>query len=111
MEADLARYYHSSIHDFWDGRLSPWQLAARIRHLPVESACNAALGGDELTVGEYLLYDLVHIHTEKPHPQDPRMLRAEKAKNEQIQKAAERARTRRERLGMRGSVLRKPASE
>ncbi|MFE1170457.1 hypothetical protein [Nocardiopsis sp. NPDC058789] len=107
MEADLARYYHSSIYDYWDGQLSMWQLAARIRHLPVESACNAALGGDELTVGEYLLYDLVHIHTEKPHPQDPRVKRAEKVKNAQLKAAHERARDRRDRLGMRGSVLRK----
>lgn len=107
MEADLARYYHSSIHDFWDGRLTPWQIAARIRHLPVESACNAALGGDELTVAEYLLYDLINVHTEKPHPNDPRVKRAEQAKAAQIASAHARARDRRDRLGMRGSVLRK----
>lgn len=109
MEADLARYYHSSIYDYYGGQLDTWQLAARIRHLPVESACNAALGGDELTVAEYLLYDLVHIHTEKPHPGDPRAKRVEKAKQDQLKRAHERARDRRGRLGIRGSVLRKPS--
>lgn len=107
MEADLARYYHSSIYDYWGGQLTLWQLAARIRHLPVESACNAALGGDELTIGEYLLYDLIHVHTEKPHPGDPRVKRADKAKQEQLKAAHARARERRQRLGISGSVLRK----
>lgn len=107
MEADLARYYHTSIYDYYDGHLSLWQVAARVRYLPPESATRRALGGDGLTHTDYLLYDLVHAQTGQPHPGDPRVARAKAAEDARLREAKARSDERRRRLGITGSVLRK----
>ncbi|TMZ68674.1 hypothetical protein EMG21_28450 [Klebsiella pneumoniae] len=107
MEADLARYYQSTIYEFYEGRLSLWQLAVRVRYLPIESACNQVMGADGLTVAEYLLFDLFNLQTEKPHPGDPRARRAEAAQKQALAAAKARSDARRQKLNIRGSVFRK----
>lgn len=107
MEADLARYYGSTVLEYHGGRMSLWQLAARVRHLPVESACNAALGGDGTSNVEYLLYDLISATIGEPHPDDPRHLREKRRRAEELRAAKAQSDARRERLGIKGSVLRK----
>lgn len=109
MEADLARYYGASVFDYHGGRLSLWQLAARVRHLPVESACNRALGGDGTSAIEYLLFDLVAATIGEPHPDDPRHLREKKRRAAELEQAKAESDARRARLGITGSVLRKAA--
>jgi hypothetical protein len=79
VEADLDRYYHRDLGDRWrfgpDGRrlLTFRMIRARVRHLPPDSATGQALGLDTgWKVGDYLLSDVVHALTGKPHPARPK---------------------------------------
>lgn len=81
VEADLSRYHQASLADLAEGRLSLWQVWARVRYLPVESATAQAQGhGDGWDMTSYLVADVYQILTEKPHPADPRIERARRAR-------------------------------
>lgn len=81
-----------------------------MRHLPMESACNQALGGDGLSAGEYLLYDLVAATIGEPHPDDPRHKRQQAERAAELAAAKAASDERRTRLGITGSVLRRKAA-
>jgi hypothetical protein len=74
VEADLARYYHLDLRDRWRlddsgcRRLTLRMIAVRVRHLPLDAATAMVLGGDGFTTTDYLLMDLFHGWTGKPHP-------------------------------------------
>lgn len=84
-----------------------WQFGAWIKHAPIESPTNKAMGGDGLTVAEYLLFDWLNANLEKPHPGDPRVRRAKAVEQAELKAAHERAQARRKQLGITGSVLRR----
>lgn len=84
-----------------------WQFGAWIKHAPIESPTNKVMGGDGLTVAEYLLFDWLNANLEKPHPGDPRVRRAQVAEQAELRAAHERAQARRAQLGITGSVLRR----
>lgn len=78
LEADLSRYHHMDVRDYWrrgpDGRrlLTLRQIATRVRWgLPVDSAVARVLGGPTWTRTDYLLADVVHALTGKQHPARP----------------------------------------
>lgn len=82
-------------------------MAACIRHLPAESACNRALGADGISLTETLLFDLVSVMSGEPHPGDPRWIREQRIRAAELEEAKRRSEERRARLGMRGSVFRR----
>lgn len=92
MEADLART-GDSLADLWSGRRSLWQVWARIRHAPAESAIGAATGhADGWPLVAYLLADIYEVVVGKPHPADPRVDRRKTAKaSKAVQMRAELA--------------------
>lgn len=98
MEADLART-GDSLADLWSGRLSLWQVWARIQHSPAESAVGHATGAaDGWPLTAYLLADIYQVIVGKPHPADPRTPRMKKHKAaEALQKRDELAAYDRER--------------
>lgn len=98
MEADLART-GDSLADLWSGRLSLWQVWARIQHSPAESAVGHATGAaDGWPLTAYLLADIYQVIVGKPHPADPRTPRMKKHKAaEALQKRNELAAYDRER--------------
>lgn len=77
LEADLSRYHRLDLRDYWrtgpDGRrlLTLRQIAGRVRFLPPDSAVAVTLGGSGWTTADYLLADLTHVQTGKPHPARP----------------------------------------
>jgi hypothetical protein len=83
VEADLART-GDRLADLWSGRLSLWQVWARVvAHAPTESAIGHATGqADGWPLIAYLLTDIFEVIVGKPHPADPRAPRVKKHKAE-----------------------------
>lgn len=109
MEADLARYYSrdaDQLPAFYRGQLTLRRLQVLVKGLPQESQAAKAIGGHGWPVRDYLLADLFAIWAEQPHPFDPRVAGKPKVPNEQLVAGYARSNERRERLGIRGSVLR-----
>lgn len=81
MEADLART-GDRLADLWAGRLSLWQVWARVMaHTPLESAIGHATGqADGWPLEAYLLADIYQLIAGKHHPTDPRTPRIKKHK-------------------------------
>jgi len=89
VEADLSRYYGASLADLWQGRLTLWQVWARIQHLPEESATARAVGtGDGWPLIGYLIADIYALLAEQPHPADPRKERRKELKAKRAAQAA-----------------------
>lgn len=78
VEADLSRYHHIDYRDRWRfddqgrRRLTLRMIAARVRHLPPESATAVSLGGAAWSTTDYLLSDLFHATAGAPHPSRPK---------------------------------------
>ena len=77
MESDLSQYHHIDYRDRWrfgpDGRrlLTLRMIAVRVSYLPPDAACVTKSGGSGWHIGDYLLADLFHATTGKPHPALP----------------------------------------
>jgi len=81
-----------------------------VRFLPSEAATHLVSGaGHGITLGDYLLFDLIQVNSGEPHPSDPRVKKPERqAISPKVLAAAQRrSNERRARLGISGSVLRK----
>jgi len=98
VEADLRRFYSTT-----RAALPFRELAWLVRHLPPE----AAIFGHGWSVQAMVTADLIRALTGEQHPADPRKKRADEQFATQLEQARQRAKTRRERLGITGSVLRK----
>lgn len=91
MEADLSRYHHIDYRDRWrrDERGRPLltlrMILVRVRHLPARSATARAQGGTGWGLSDFLLADVFHATTGKPHPDRPQP-------NARVVVTAERAR-------------------
>ena len=75
MEADLSQYHQASLADLDEGRLTLWQVWARLRYLPLESATAQAQGhgdGAGWSLLTYVAADIYHVVAGQPHPADPR---------------------------------------
>jgi hypothetical protein len=78
LEADLSALHHTDLRDYWrrgsNGRplLTLRQIAVRVRRLPADSAVARLLGSPGWARADYLLADLVHVQTGKPHPARPK---------------------------------------
>ena len=72
MEADLSRYHHIDLLDFYRGRISSRSLWVRINHLPPDCALAKALnhGNRPWTTTEHLLADL-WVLTLQANSEDP----------------------------------------
>lgn len=91
VEADLARYSHGSLRDLRERRLTHWEVWARLRYLPLESATAQAQGhGDGWDLMSYIAADIYRLLAEAPHPADPRTAR--KAEADRAQAARTKAR-------------------
>ncbi len=112
MEADLSRYYRIDYRDRWrrdaQGRrlLTLRMIAVRVRFLPPASATARALGGAGWDLGHYLMGDLFHAMSGKPHPGRPVPKRrprvADPARARKLLAARTRAREHRQRLQEEG---------
>ncbi|TDC02597.1 hypothetical protein E1091_00355 [Micromonospora fluostatini] len=73
VEADLQRYYRIDLADLWRGRLTLRRLATLLRYLPAEAATLGTYGDPAAgwTRTHYLLTDVFHAVTGKPHPARP----------------------------------------
>ncbi|MBM0205035.1 hypothetical protein JNW90_19755 [Micromonospora sp. STR1s_5] len=73
VEADLQRYYRIDLADLWRGRLTLRRLATLLRYLPVGAATLDTYGDPAAgwTRSDYLLTDVFHALTGKPHPARP----------------------------------------
>lgn len=97
MEADLSRFHGVDLADLWRGELTIRRLSVLLHHLPADAALrsiglpSAAFGWD---VNTFLLADVFHALTGKPHPQRPA-----------LQTRAERYTSLRERLAEQRSRL------
>lgn len=79
VEADLARYSHGSLRDLHEGRLTLWEVWARLQYLPPECATAQAQGhGDGWGLVACVAADIYHAITGQPYPHDPRTERARK---------------------------------
>lgn len=118
MEADLARWYHIDYRDRWrydeSGRplLPLRRLKVLVEHLPSESAVAAVSGTKGWGTTELLLSDLLKAWTDEHHPNDPRFDKPDKKQSQptpaaKMREARSRSQERRQRLGIKGSVLRK----
>lgn len=107
MEADLSRYHHLDLRDYWRGALTLRQIAVRVRHLPADSAVRFALKAPDWSTTDYLLADLIHVQTGQPHPAHPAVLAKARIERSALADFRKRAQERRERLGITGSVLRR----
>jgi hypothetical protein len=107
VEADFARHYRADFRDFWRGSLTLRQVAVRVRHLPADSAVREALGAPDWSRTDYLLADLVHVMSGQPHPAHPAVLAKARVERSALAEFRKKARARRERLGITGSVLRR----
>lgn len=110
MEADLSRYHQIDLRDLWRGRLTLRQIAVRVRWLPADSACALTLDGPGWSTTDYLMGDMLRVWTGEWHPSDPRG-KSKKRDVARLNKAKRQARERRQRLGITGSVLRRPVTE
>lgn len=108
MEADLDRFYQRDLRDLWRGSLTLRQIAVRLRHLPADSAIRRALDIPDWSTTDYLLSDVVHALTGQPHPLHPAIKAKAHAEASALAAAKRRAEARRARLGITGSVLRRP---
>jgi hypothetical protein len=108
VEADLSRYHQLDLRDLWRGRLTLRQVFVRVRHLPPDSAVSTATGSEGWTLTDYLLADVFTATTGgQTHPADPRA-RVKRKQVAGLRRQKQRAAQRRQRLGITGSVLRKP---
>jgi hypothetical protein len=105
VEADLARYSHGSLRDLREGRLTHWEVWARLQYLPLESATGQATGqGDGWSLLTYVAADIYRLLADAPHPADPRTARKAEADRAQ----AARTKARQDRLNTdRTSVFRR----
>ncbi|WP_198940488.1 hypothetical protein [Micromonospora sp. CB01531] len=73
VEADLQRYYQIDLADLWRGRLTLRRLATLLRYLPIGAATLGTYGDPDAgwTRTDYLLTDVFHALTGKPHPARP----------------------------------------
>jgi hypothetical protein len=70
-------------------------IAARVAHLPPDSATAQASGGNGWTRGDYLLADVYHALAGKPHPAAPKPVKGSDPEREKRLRAAKvRARER-----------------
>lgn len=78
VEADLQRYYHVDLADFWRGELSLRRLSVLVNCLPSDSA--TARSASSVPAGwdvhAFLLADLYHCWTGSPHPERPQPKKA-----------------------------------
>ncbi|QIG58545.1 tail assembly chaperone [Arthrobacter phage DrSierra] len=73
VEADLQRFYHVDLADYWRGELSPRRLSVLIEQLPAESATARKLSGaDGWNRLEFLVSDLYQAFTGEVHPARPK---------------------------------------
>lgn len=84
--------------------LTTRRLAELVNGLSEGSALSRELG-DGWTTTDYLISDVMSVLTGDPHPSDPRVAARHRVDTVRVESAAERSRARRERLGIRGSVL------
>jgi hypothetical protein len=77
-------------------------MAQLLRHLPSEAALS---GNDGFSAEAFILFDLVHVQTGTPHPADPRVIRAADERRKRLEAGRARAAGRRNRLGIKGSIL------
>ena len=74
VESDLSRYHQIRYSDRWrfdsngGRRLTLRELAARVAHLPPESATSRALGGDGWRLEDHLLADIYGATAGQAHP-------------------------------------------
>lgn len=114
VEADLSRYHHLDLRDHWrpgpDGRplLTLRQIAVRLRYLPADCAVQAAAGAPGWAVGDYLLADVVHVLSGKPHPSRPSAPAAQGRRSDPARRRARNAalarKTARERAIAQGAI-------
>jgi hypothetical protein len=107
VEADLSRYHHIDLRDYWRHTLTLRQIAVRVRHLPADSAVRFVLKAPDWSTTDYLLADLIHVHTGQPHPAHPAVLAKARIERSALVEFRKKAKDRRERLGITGSVLRR----
>ena len=85
LEADLSRYHNCSLADYHSGRLTLWQLGARVRYLPSESALQQSLGeGAGWSITDYLASDIILAVTGQRHPDDPRTSRETQKRRDRV---------------------------
>jgi hypothetical protein len=107
LEASLQQTYRIDLRDLWRGGLTWRRLRVLVRHLPLTCPLAVELGGADWSRTDFLLADLFSVWTEKPHPADPRRTKIRGGDDERLVRSAYReSRSRRERLGITGSVLR-----
>lgn len=96
MEADLQRHYGVRLADYWRGELSLRRLSVLVFHLPSDSATQRRYAPvpAEWDVHAFLLADLWHAWTGKPHPSRP-----EPPKASRYASLRERLEAQRQRLG------------
>jgi len=101
VESDLSRYHNIDYRDRWrfdpNGRrkLTLRMIAARVRHLPPDSATAIASGGAGWTTGDYLLAHVFQAMSGEPHPALPKTPRvADPVRARRLREARARARER-----------------
>lgn len=73
VEADLQRFYHVDLADYWRGELSPRRLSILIEQLPPTSATARRYAkADGWDLHAFLLADLFHAFTGEIHPSRPK---------------------------------------
>jgi hypothetical protein len=119
LEATLQAEYQIDIRDYWrrdeiTGRpkLTLRRLGTFVKYASASSALAHELGSG-WTTGHYLLSDLLNAFSGEHHPDDPRLKKhgssGQDAAVVDIRQARARSHERRKRLGIRGSVLRRPS--
>jgi hypothetical protein len=73
VEADLQRFYHVDLADYWRGELSPRRLSVLIEQLPPDSATARRYSdADGWSRLEFLVSDLFQAFTGEIHPARPK---------------------------------------
>ncbi|WWV91847.1 tail assembly chaperone [Microbacterium phage phiMiGM15] len=96
MEADLQRFHGVDLAGLWRGELTIRRLSVLVHHLPGDGALKRLgmpASADGWTVNSFLLADVIHALTGKPHPARPEaMTRTERYKNLRARLEEQRAR-------------------